>query len=219
MPVEIPALQDLDFAALTERCEALLQDTTGFQTGAQDGDIRVSAGTTAAYPWKLYRIDMTTDASSDAFATFIADDGFEHLGRWNSEFVRGEVLETLWSKPGDRCWLLRVRYRTPFILANREYVYALRRQRRGPDHFVITYHSVLSSLPVDKGYVRGTLVDTVHDCRPEPGTGRTIVRHILSGDLGGSIPLWVQNHVFAGGIVAANRRDAVAQKSLLRRSA
>jgi hypothetical protein len=215
MPVELPTVEQLDVAALTARCEALLASTSGWKTAASHDDIRVSAGMIDAYPWKLYRIDMTTSATPAEYASFIADDGFEHLGDWNREFVRGETLDTLWDKEGDTAWLLRVYYATPAILANREYVYVLRRQERAPGHFLITYHSVSTELPVEPGYVRATLVDTVHDCRPDASTGRTTIRHILSGDLGGNIPLWVQNNVFAGGIISANLRDGQAQRRLL----
>ncbi len=215
MPIELPTVDTLDFDALSVRCETLLAQSAGWSPARRDGTIRVSRGRLPQYPWTLYRIDMTTAATATAYARFIADDGLDHLGEWNREFVRGEVLSTLWDRADDTAWLLRVHYATPPVLANREYIYALRRTQSGPESYLITYHSVASDLPVEPGFGRATLVDTVHTCHTDADTGLTTVAHVLSGDLRGSIPLWVQNTFFAGGIVAANLRDGQAQRRLL----
>jgi hypothetical protein len=172
----------------------------------------VTSGWIDHCPVRIYRADLDVGRSAADVAHWLADDMFVHLGKWNREYLHGEIMRCLWNEPDDRAWLMRVIYHTPPPLADREYVYALRRVDDDDGHWIL-YQSVSDGPPVPAGCERGILSGTVHHV--QPAQGGCHVRHLLITDLGGSLPLWVQNHVFAPGVVAANRRDLAAQARLL----
>jgi hypothetical protein len=212
MSVQVPRLAEIDGDALEAQALAALDASATWPARASGEGYRISTGFLPGQPWRVYRSDATFASSPDAVATLLADQMIERLGDWNQEFRAGRVVTTLSDVPGDRRWLVQVHYATPSPLADREYLYWLRRHDT-PAGIVITYQSVNEPEPIPTGAVRALLMGTVHRCVPD-GSG-TRLEHLLINDLGGRIPLWVQNHVFAGGIVTAQVRDAVAQRRLL----
>lgn len=205
-------LEELRPEALSERVRADLERSANWPVVAEDAGIRVSWGFLPDLPCRAYRTDLELPAPPDAVARLLADEMFERLGDWNREFVRGEIVDVLEANAGRRAWLMRALYRTPPPLGNREYLYYLAREDASDGSALISYRSVDADVPVEAGYVRGTLFPTVHHCAPV--SGGTRLRHILANDIGGRIPQWVQNHVFARGFVAANLRDAQRQRAL-----
>lgn len=206
-----PDLATLDPDAVEARALEWLEAAASWQTTDGPAGCKVSSGFPAGTTGRAYRTDVHLPATSDAVATMLADDMVQRLPEWNREFRFGETLAQLRAEPNDRIWLVRVVYATPWPLADREYVYWLRRHDRA-EHTVITYQSVAHAPPPPRGTVRATLSGTVHRVTPLPSGSR--LEHLLAGDLGGSLPTWVQDHVFASGIVRAQIRDALAQRQM-----
>jgi hypothetical protein len=175
--------------------------------------VEVRSGIVDHAGMRAYASRVALAATPDRVATYIADTMIDTLPEWNREFRRGELRRTLWSEPGDTAWLMQVEYATPPPLANREYVYGLRRRDLATGEVRIVYVSVDDGAAVPRGCVRATLTGTVH--RVLPTAYGTCLEHLLLGDLGGAMPRWVQNHVLTGPILDANARDSVAQQRAL----
>lgn len=175
--------------------------------------IRISTGMLPHVPLRGYRSDVEFPALAQDLVLLIADQMVERLGDWNQEFVEGKRLATLGEQPGCIDWLFHVWYRTPAPLANREYLYAVRKRTVSATETCITYQSVDdATVPVRRGYVRGQLLSTVHRVTTTPMGCR--VEHVLATDIGGLFPRWVQNHVLTGSLLQANLRDARRQRDL-----
>ena len=204
-------LADLDVEAL-ER--ALLEDIDLSRTWPIKADrdgARVAVGRLPGLPCKAYRSEVELAAPIDDVASFIADDIVVRLPEWNREFHEGQVVDVVEDSDVRKAWLVHIFYRTPAILKDREYLHYLSRRALDEDRVLIAYHSVDDEeIPVRDGFVRGVLYRTVH-LLTRIGPQRTQVEHILANDVRGRIPLWVQNHVFARGFVAANLRDSIRQ--------
>jgi hypothetical protein len=212
-PTHVESLAAVDAAgdALEQTAINALAESGGWPPGKSGPGWQIRTGYLRSVPMRVYRGDIDLPASPAAVATLLADQMVERLGEWNKEFRDGQVVRVLRNGPTDRAWLVQVRYATPMPLADREYLYWLRRHDR-PDGIVITYQSVDEPVPVPKGAVRAILAGTVHRCVATP-TG-TRLEHLLIGDLGGLLPRWVQNEVLRGGVFTAQIRDALALRKL-----
>ena len=161
----------------------------------------------------MYRSDVLLDADLDDVVRFLADEMVERLPDWNREFIEGHMDPLSAEKPSKKTWLVRVFYRTPPPLRDREYLYYLLCQRISDDETVIAYHSVDDPVPPKERFVRGVLFRTVHRCLRQPD-GRTKVEHILATDIRGAVSQSLQSYLFVGGFVAANLRDASNQQRI-----
>lgn len=208
---KLPTLADVDAERTEQAALRALHLSTQWPIARHGEGYEIATGFVAGFGLRAYRIDVRLPAPPEQVASIIADQAVERLGDWNREFVSGTVHRKLWSRPSDSAWCVQVRYRTPPPLADREYLYWLRRHDRA-DGIVMTYQSVDEPFPVPKGCVRAVLAGTIHRCTPTAQGTR--LEHLLVNDLGGALPQWLQNYVFAGGILAAQVRDAVSLQKL-----
>ena len=190
-----------------------LRASAAWRPRISEPGIRISTGMLPHVPLRGYRSDVEFHAPAHALVTLIADQMVERLGDWNEEFVEGKRLTALSEQPGCIDWLFHVWYRTPGPLANREYLYIVRKRTVSETETCITYQSVVdATVPVRQGYVRGQLLSTVHRVLATPTGCR--VEHVLATDIGGMFPRWVQNHLLTGSLLQANLRDARRQRDL-----
>jgi hypothetical protein len=207
-------LASIDGDALVADLCAWLDDPPRWQPLSDKDGVAVAVGRTPGCPCKAYRSSVDLDGPLDAVVRLIADDMFERLGDWNTQFQEGHIVRVLEDAPSRKAWLMRVFYATPFILADREYLYYLARHTLPDGRVAIVYCSVDDpGSPPREGYVRGVLHPSIHRCTALTPT-RTRLDHILATDIGGSISPWIQNHLFAGGLASAMRADARAQRRL-----
>jgi hypothetical protein len=208
-------LAAVDGDRLVADLSRLLDDAARWRTVKDEDGITVAAGWTPGCPCRAYRSVVDLPASLDAVVRLIADEMFDRLGDWNAQYAGGEIVRELEDTAVGKAWLMRVFYATPPMLAGREYLYYLARRRLADGRVAIVYVSVddPTSAPRE-GYVRGALHPTIHRCTAiAPGVTR--LEHILATDIGGSIPPWVQSHLFAGSLAAAMAADARSQRRLL----
>lgn len=211
-------LSAIDGDALVRQLGGLLDDAERWRLLSDDDGIAVSVGRTPGCPCKAYRSVVTLPGTLEKVVRLIADEMFERLGEWTAQFQEGEVLRVLEDTETGKGWLMRVFYATPKVLSNREYLYYLGRRRVANGQVVIVYCSVDDpGLSPRAGYVRGALFPSVHRCT-RMAAGATRLEHILATDVGGSVPVWVQNHVFAGELAAAMRKDAESQRRLFQKA-
>lgn len=208
----MPSLAAIDATYAEQAALDALHAAASLPTVRTGDGFTIRSGFVPGTPGRVYHSVVELGARCDDVATLLADRMVERLGEWNAEFREGQVLSTLWDRPGDRAWLVRVRYATPAPMSDREYVYWLRRHDRGDD-IVITYQSVDHPDPPAPRCVRATLSRTVHRC-VSSGRG-TRLEHLLSGDLGGALLPWLQNHALVGALATAQARDATNLRRLL----
>ena len=206
---------DIDHAALLSGAQRDLEASASWPVKARADHIRISSGFIDDVPCRSYRSDVDLDAPLGDVVAFIADEMIERLPDWNREFIDGRVHEVLDESATRKSWLVQVFYETPWPFDNREYLYYLAREQLSDDEVMILYRSVDDPIPVRDGFVRGVLYRTVHRCL-RIGERQTKLEHILANDIAGLVPQAVQSYLFAGGFVAANMRDAVKQRELLR---
>jgi len=215
-PSEAPFFVDMQRAEL-QALDAL-RVSEGWPPRISEPGIRISTGMLPHAALRGYRSDVEFQAPAQALVMLIADQMVERLGEWNAEFVEGTRLATLREHPGCIDWLFHVWYRTPGPLANREYLYGVRKRTVRDTETCITYQSVVdAAVPVRRGYVRGQLLSTVHRVLATPTGCR--VEHVLATDIGGLFPRWVQNHLLTGSLLQANLRDARRQRELFQTAA
>jgi hypothetical protein len=168
----------------------------------------VASGFVARWPWRVWRVAVDVAAPTVAVATTLGDQSIEELPSWNREFVEGEWLVA--PRSGAPSWVaqVRVRYATPWPLSDREYRYAFRRSVEPDGSVLLQYESLPLVGRPSLGCTEARLHGTVH--RLVPTEGGTRIEHLLSGDLGGAFPLWMQSWVLRGGLAAAQARDARA---------
>lgn len=208
-----PELTPERFDAVEAQAIADLSAAAAWPVARQRPGVEVRSGIVPHAGMRGYVSRVALASPPARVATYLADTMVETLPEWNREFQRGEVRQTLWRRPNDTAWLMQVEYATPAPLANREYVYGLRRRDLPTGEVRITYVSVDDGLPVARGCVRATLTGTFH--RALPSAFGTTLDHLLLGELGGALPRWVQNRLLTGPILDANARDSVAQQRVL----
>ena len=150
------------------------------------------------------RTDLVVNNPIRKVVDVIADNSLQFLPLWNKEFLNGEVLKEQEVSPKHKTWLIRVHYKTPFFLDNREYVYHFSREWITDDECIITYHSVEHNSSVPQGFVRALLYPSVHRCRTT-GEG-TSIEHLLVTDLGGKLGK-IQDKLLKKSLVKAHCRD------------
>lgn len=209
----LPTIESLDFPALEDTAMRILDAAEAWDNAYRRDGITIQSAILEPYGVRAYRSTFIVDSSLERVATVLADETFEHLGAWNREFVEGETLEVLHDATDDRRWLLRVRYRTPAPLRDREYLYAFRRHDVSPDEVRVTYQSVAHPRPAERGALRALLHPTIHRCVALGD--RTRIEHVLVSDLGGVFRPFVQRRLLKGPLVDAHVRDASNLQHLL----
>ncbi|MFC1669949.1 START domain-containing protein [Spirochaetota bacterium] len=207
---------DIDSDYLIDLAVKALGDSEKWKPNYNKEGIMVSSGYLHFSPIKAYRSEVELEGSVEDVATFIADEMVERLPDWNREFENGHVIEKLEDGGKQIAWLVRVRYKTPPPLKNREYLYYLVRRNLSDGSVVIVYNSVVDErYPESEGYVRAALYPTVHLCVPL-GEKRTFLKHILANDLCGRFSPWLQNNLLSGSLVSANVRDSKNQRVIFK---
>lgn len=212
LKLALPTLEGLDVQALEAETSALLEVSADWPSRQPEAGIRVGSGWSPAGGPRAYRTEVDLAAPAADVARFIADDMVERLPQWSREFVDGEAVRTLEFGPEYRAWLMRVRYATPWPLADREYVFYLSRRTAPGGTESVAYQSVVPESEPRSGVTRAELHATVHRVVPT-GESSCRLEHVLRTDLGGRLPGWVQSYVFRGGIEVAQIRDAQAQRT------
>lgn len=160
------------------------------------------------------RTDIVINRSIEKVVNVIGDKSLEFLPLWNKEFMHGEILEELEKTDKRVIWLIKVRYKTPFFISNREYVYLFSREWLNQDECIITYHSVNHRSPVPKGFVRAVLYPSVHLCTRHDND--TYLSHLLVTDLGATLGK-IQNNLLRKSLIKAHYRDMKNQTKLFRK--
>lgn len=138
-----------------------------------------------------------------------------HMPEWSAEFQSGDVLRG--SLQEDEC-IMHTRFKTPFFMGNRDYVYQFNRLVVDGVYYYF-YHSVqFDGAAPTNDYVRGLLINTVYRFKPTDD-GQYSMTHILTTELGGSMPSWFQNSgAVVNGMVTANVRDCKSLVKLMHHS-
>lgn len=172
----------------------------------------VKAGHTTYLAQLAFRLDLEVDAAIETVVRVLADESLKYLPQWNHEYLDGVIMTTIEDHPNKSAWLVRVHYKTPFFLANREYIYYFSREWINKDEALIIYNSVQHESDVPKGFVRALLYPSIHRCvRLE--NGKTKIEHVLATDLKGKLGA-LQNSLLKGGLIQAQCRDMENQQKL-----
>ncbi|MEM6787861.1 MAG: START domain-containing protein [Myxococcota bacterium] len=206
-----PPLEDIEPDALRARALEHLRRSAAWPTARRVGGVALATGYLPGLPTRAYRSALAMNRPAPDVVTRLADDTFAELAHWSREFMEGAVLETLVAPTADGAvWRLRARYRTPWPLSHREYVYRFSRERLDARRTLIIYRSVASELTVPPGFVRAVLYPSAHLITAD-GNGCT-VEHVLATDLSGRFFPWIQRHLLTGAMLDAHARDALAQR-------
>lgn len=176
----------------------------------QDGPqgIRLATGRLPQSDLRGYRSVTPLAAPPERVARLLADDALDAFPRWSREFRDGEVLAR-----AAAAWLLRVRYATPWPLADREYHYRLARRTEPDGAFLIALGSCPADATPSRGSTRAHLDPTGYRIRTT-AEGGSLLEHALFTDLGGALPRWLQSTLLVAPLLAAHRRDAMALQAL-----
>ena len=175
---------------------------------------QVKVGRLSYSPRAAFRTDVVVNTSLEKVVTVLADQSLEYLPKWNKEFIQGSIIETLEDSPKKSAWIIQVHYKTPAILANREYIYYFSREWLNENEVLIIYNSIQHSSLVPKGFVRALLYPTVHRCIRKNATS-TKIEHILATDLKGNLSAF-QDTLLKGGLAQAHCQDMENQDRLFR---
>lgn len=192
---------------------ALQQSAAWPVAGKIEGGV-VKTGRLSFCPNDVYRLEYDMDMSLDDATELIGYQHLEHLPNWNKEFMEGSVLETLPKTDRVDAWIMRVRYATPAILDNREYVYCFSVTKISDEETIISYQSVDHYEPAPSGNTRAWLYPSVHQLLSI--NGKTKVTHLLATDLRGNLGPY-QDKLLKGGLVKAQLRDIESQLKMVGR--
>jgi hypothetical protein len=173
---------------------------------------KVRSGRLAYAPHVAYRLDLEVEARLELAVDILADRSLEFLQKWNKEFISGEILQTKTINANTSNWLLKVSYKTPNPLDNREYVYFFSREWISSDEAIICYNSVKYSEPSANGFTRALLYPSFHRCL-RTAHNKTKVEHILATDLGGNLATF-QDNLLSGSLASAQYSDMEKQVAL-----
>lgn len=176
---------------------------------------QVKVGRLNYSPRSAYRTDVVVNCPLQKVVEVIADQSLVYLPQWNKEFIRGEILETLEDGPKKSAWIIKVHYKTPAILANREYIYYFSREWLNEKEVLIIYNSIQHSSTPPKGFVRALLYPTVHHCS-SINNNATNIQHVLATDLKGNLSAF-QDSLLKGSLAQAHCRDMANQDVLFER--
>lgn len=210
----VPTKNDVDIKQLTHITTSMLEESQSWPIQKQPstgGEVRV--GRTPSCPQDAFRLDLIVNSPLEHVVDVLGDKSLEYLPQWNVEFREGQILETLEATSKRTSWLIRVVYKTPWFLADREYVYVFTREWLNDDTALIMYLSVAHPTTEAKDISRARLYPSVHRCT-RLADGQTHIEHILATDLGGKLSRW-QSSLLKGGLVSAQCRDMKNQQRLL----
>lgn len=176
---------------------------------------QVKVGRLTYSPRSAFRTDVVVNTTLEKVVDVLADQSLLYLPKWNKEFIQGNVLQVLEDSPKKSAWIIQVHYKTPAILANREYIYYFSREWLSEHEVLIIYNSIDHSSPIPKGFVRALLYPTVHRCIRKSSTS-TKIEHVLATDLKGNLS-YFQDSLLKGGLAQAHCRDMENQDRLFRK--
>ncbi|MCH2044499.1 MAG: START domain-containing protein [Saprospiraceae bacterium] len=204
--------KSIDYNHLIQYLREALNESKQWSYAKKFSEGSIQTGRLAYCHNTVYRTDTVIQAPLAQVVRVLADESLTYLGQWNKEFIEGEVLEVLEDSPQKSVWLIKVHYKTPFFLANREYIYYFSREYISDKEVIITYHSIQSDLAVPSGFVRALLYPSVHLCT-KIDEQTTQVQHLLATDLAGNLSRY-QDSLLKGGLVTAQKRDILNQQKL-----
>lgn len=204
-------IENIKNNSLTGLMNCALDESNHWKTVKKSKTGTVKAGRLAFCPKTVYRTDIVVNASIDKVVDVIADKSLEFLPKWNKEFIRGEIVETISDSKQLSEWLVHVQYATPSPISNREYIYYFSREWISDEEAIILYCSVKSNKSVPNGFERALLYPTVHRCIAQ--NDKTKLEHILATDLKGKLGKY-QDSLLKGGLVDAHIRDMNSQEKL-----
>lgn len=206
------AITEIDYCRLSSVLKDALEQSDAWSVAKTIAEGTIRVGRLPYCPKNVYRTDTEIKAPLAQVVDVIADKSLDYLPQWNKEFIQGEILEVLEENDQKAAWLIRVHYKTPFFLKNREYIYYFSREWLSETEVLITYHSVKHHLEVPKGFIRALLHPSVHYCQALPN-GNTLLKHLLATDLKGNLSNH-QDMLLKGGLVQAHCRDIQNQHAL-----
>ena len=208
-----PKIHTIDPQQLKKIAQHTLSLSSTWQTTGKPKYGTVKVGNLSYLSKAVFRLDLEVDAPIEKVVKVLADESLKYLPEWNSEYMNGEILETIEETQDRSAWLIRVHYKTPFFLANREYVYYFSRESINKDEVLILYCSIdHKSNPPDL-FVRALLYPSIHRCL-RLKNGRTKIEHVLATDLKGKLGT-LQNSFLKRGLIKAQCSDMEKQYRLL----
>ena len=204
-----PKISAIDPRQLKKIAQHALSCSSTWQTAGKPKYGTVKVGNLSYLPQAVFRLDLEVEAPLEQVVHVLADESLKYLPEWNSEYMNGEILETIEETQDRSAWLIRVQYKTPFFLANREYVYYFSREWINKDEVLILYCSIdHESTPPDQ-FVRALLYPSIHRCL-RLKDGRTKIEHVLATDLKGKLGA-LQNTFLKGSLTKAQCSDMEKQ--------
>lgn len=204
-------IQNIDNSVLTDLMQDALKESETWNSVKQANSGTVSPGRLPYCPKTIYRTDIEVNASVQTVVDVIADKSLEFLPKWNKEFIKGDVLQTINNSETKTEWLVHVQYATPGPISNREYVYYFSREWLNENEVIILYCSVEHEMPIPEGFERALLYPTVHRILKTDSGAK--IEHLLATDLKGKLGNY-QDSLLKGGLVDAHIRDMNSQEKL-----
>ncbi len=209
-------LENLNTGELLSSLKSALELSEEWETSIESEGVVIQNGFLPYSPIRAYRSTVEIAAGPEQVAEMIADKAVEYLPLWNREFRDGQVQQIIENSQNRKSWVHRVRYRTPVMLRDREYLYYMVRENLKDGTIIIGYMSIDDAdLKPERGTVRGLLYPTVHLCEPRDGN-ITVLKHILANNLRGVFSPYIQNTLLSGALAEANLRDSLHQRQLFR---
>jgi len=210
-----PTFEEIDYPALTSLMKHSLEQNMHWQFRGKPKAGQVQIGRVPFCARNAVRTEITVQASLETVVDVIADQSLAFLPQWNKEFLSGDVLKVIEQTTTKKSWLIRVHYKTPFFLSNREYIYFFSREWLNQDECIIYYHSINHDSKVPTGFVRAVLYPSVHRCTRKRN-GSTVVEHLLITDLKGKLGS-KQDRLLKTSLVKARCRDMKNQDQLFKK--
>ena len=203
---------EVNLKLLDKECVGLLSNFDGWIKKQSKNDITVYIKKNVFGGITSVRYTSTINQSIDAIENFAYDAMLANMPKWSKEFMGGDSLETI----NDHESILKTKFKTPFFLKNREYVFYLGKIKTNTE-LKVFYRSVdhPKFKESSSGFIRSKLYPTIYRFT-KINEQQTKIEHILSTDLGKDLPLWFQNNMMVvNGVVKANYRDCVNIKKAL----
>lgn len=204
--------EEVSLDLLDKECSFLLANLDGWIKKKSKSGITIYSKSNVFDKITSVRYTAIIDQSLEVIENFAYDAMLENMPKWSKEFMGGELLEQI----NDHESILKTKFKTPFFLKNREYVFYLGKIRSANELKVI-YRSIdhPNYKEVSSGFIRSKLYPTIYKFT-KINDQQTQIEHILSTDLGKDLPLWFQNNAMVvNGVVNANYRDCINIKRAL----
>jgi hypothetical protein len=138
--------------------QAFQDGKIAWKTLQQVGNTKVAVAKMPYSAFWGFKNETVLNLSIQQSAQILANEFIQHLSKWNSAFLHGEVLETLEKSEQRESWVVRTVQRETFPLKNREYTFLLVKETLESGQILIAYQSVLKfNLPVTQKAVRGNV--------------------------------------------------------------